>query len=86
MSEALTTVSFEEFLEGEQRSECRHEWVGGFVYAMTVGTERHDVTASTLFRLLADEAASPGRGDQRDGNPRPEPFDRPPLGSGASRP
>lgn len=50
--EQLRSISFEDYLAAEQRSERRHEWVGGRVYAMTGGTERHALAAlATLFRL-----------------------------------
>jgi len=45
MSEALSAVSFEAFLEAEQRSDVRHELVGGLVYARPDGTRRHDLAA-----------------------------------------
>lgn len=47
-------VSVEEYLEMEQRSEVRHEYVGGMLYAMVGGTERHNRIAFNIARKLDD--------------------------------
>jgi Uma2 family endonuclease len=60
MAEALAYVSFEEFLAGEQRSEQRHELVGGRIYAQAGGSERHDLAATLLFQRLASGALRAG--------------------------
>lgn len=44
----------EGYLELESRSDVRHELVGGRVYAMSGGTERHDLAAFWLARRLAE--------------------------------
>lgn len=41
-------VSFESFLAGERQARRRHELVGGPVYVMAGGTERHDPAAGLL--------------------------------------
>jgi len=45
-------VTFEEYLAGEMVSEVRHEWVSGQVYAMSGGSERHDLMVMAVFRAL----------------------------------
>jgi Uma2 family endonuclease len=35
-------ISVEDYLEGERRSEVRHEYTGGQVYAMTGGSDDHN--------------------------------------------
>lgn len=60
MSEAVSTVSFEGFLAGEQADGPRHEWVGGFIYAMVGGTERHDTMVEALRDVLGPGARAAG--------------------------
>lgn len=60
MSDALSAVSFEAFLEAEQRSEARHELVGGLVYAHAGGTRRHDLATHLLYEALAPGARAAG--------------------------
>jgi Uma2 family endonuclease len=60
MAEAFAHVTFAEFLAGEQRSEQRHEFVGGRVYAQAGATERHDLAATLLFRELSAGALAAG--------------------------
>ncbi len=60
MSEAIAYVTLEEFLAGEGQSEFGHELVGGRVYAMTGGTERHDVMAVLLSDALAPGVRAKG--------------------------
>jgi Uma2 family endonuclease len=43
----------EDYLALESRSEVRHELVGGRVYAMAGGTDRHDLAAFWIARRLA---------------------------------
>jgi Uma2 family endonuclease len=50
-------VSVEEYLELEERSEVRHEYVGGMLYAMAGGTRRHNRIAFNIARKLDDAAA-----------------------------
>lgn len=59
MSEqAVTTLTPAEFLAWEQRQPDRHELVGGRVYVMSGGTERHELMTTHLYSLLAAGAAS----------------------------
>lgn len=65
VSEAIAFVSLTAFLDGEQPSERRHELVGGRVYAMSGGTERHDLVAGEIARpvdgfIPAWDVAGPG--------------------------
>jgi len=39
MSEAL--VSYEDYLAAEEKSELKHEWLDGMIYAMSRGTPEH---------------------------------------------
>lgn len=55
-AEHRPAVSFEEFLTGEQTGGRPHEWVAGRVYAMSGGTERHDLLAGLLYEALAPAA------------------------------
>ncbi len=52
MSEAIATYTEAEFLALEERSEVRHEFVGGRVYQMSGGTERHELAVAALARRL----------------------------------
>lgn len=60
MSEAIAFVGISDFLEGEGRADRRHELVGGRVYAMAGGSERHDLAAGLLFEALATGARRAG--------------------------
>ncbi|MFZ5593584.1 MAG: Uma2 family endonuclease [Pseudomonadota bacterium] len=48
----LHPISVEEYLEGEQRSDIRHEYISGHVYAMVGATARHNLIASHLHVAL----------------------------------
>ena len=55
MSQPLRApVRLFDYLESEETSEVRHEYVGGEVHAMVGGTLRHNRIAMNLSRLLAD--------------------------------
>ena len=45
-------VSQEEYLEGEQHSDCKHEYLNGVVYAMAGGTNRHGDIGGNIFASL----------------------------------
>lgn len=60
MSEALATTSFEDFLDVERLGVQRHEWVGGLIYAMAGGTERHGSTVEALRDILGPGARRAG--------------------------
>jgi Uma2 family endonuclease len=59
MSEqSVTTLTVAEYLAWEVYQPERYELVGGRVYAMTGGTERHGLMAGRLFTLLAAGAVA----------------------------
>lgn len=60
MSEAIAVLSFEEFCELEGRNDRRQELVGGRVYAMSGGTERHDLAAGLFYEAVAAGARNAG--------------------------
>src|SRR5437764_12545211 len=60
MAEALAYTPLERFLDGEAVSELRHELVGGRVYALAGGSERHDLVAGLLYETLAPGARARG--------------------------
>jgi Uma2 family endonuclease len=45
-------ISVEEYLEGEQTSDVRHEYLGGDVYAMAGATDTHNIIAGNIFAAL----------------------------------
>jgi len=48
----LTRISIKDYLDGERRSQLRHEYVAGQVYAMAGASERHNRIALNLaFQL-----------------------------------
>ncbi len=59
-AEELPLVTFEDFLAGERRSERRHELVGGRVYVMAGGSERHDLLTGLVYEALAPGARASG--------------------------
>jgi Uma2 family endonuclease len=56
MTEAIAATSFEDFLVAETKSQVRHELVGGRVYVMSGGTERHELTAQAIWERLVPGA------------------------------
>ena len=60
MTEAIAFTSFDAYLDGEQASERRHELVGGRVYTMPGGSERHDLAAGLIYESLAPGARAKG--------------------------
>src|SRR2546423_11187092 len=60
MAEALAYTTFEQYLDDETASESRHELVGGRVYALAGGSERHDLVAGLLYETLAPGARARG--------------------------
>ena len=58
--ESLPYVTFEDYLALDQASDLRHEWVGGRVYAMSGGSERHALLNGLLFSAVAGGALAAG--------------------------
>lgn len=57
MSEkAHSPLTVEEYLELEESSTVRHEYVGGDIHAMTGGSYRHNAITVNIVRKLADAA------------------------------
>jgi Uma2 family endonuclease len=46
------TISIEEYLDGEEHSEVRHEYVDGRVYAMVGATRAHNTIAANILTAL----------------------------------
>src|SRR5438876_7868674 len=47
-------LSVEDYLEGERFSEIRHEYVGGYVYAMAGASDDHNRIAGNIFGELRE--------------------------------
>jgi Uma2 family endonuclease len=52
LAKLKTKISIEEYLEGEQISQTKHEFIGGEVYAMAGASERHHRICANLFIRL----------------------------------
>jgi Uma2 family endonuclease len=48
----LLFTPFDAFLELESRSDVKHEWIGGLVYAMSRGTPEHGRLSAAIVRAL----------------------------------
>ena len=55
MSEIVFEMTLEDYLEGEQRSEIRHEYIGGVAYAMVGGSEAHNLISLALASALRQD-------------------------------
>jgi len=53
-------LSFEDFLEIEEASDVRHEFVGGVLYAMAGATQRHNIIATNIIYVLIPAARTNG--------------------------
>ena len=49
---ASSYISYEEFLEAEQRSDTKHEWLDGVIYAMAGGSLEHSRLARNIGAAL----------------------------------
>jgi Uma2 family endonuclease len=57
MVRALDTIhqmTFEEYLEFEETTEVRHDFVAGHLYAFAGSSARHNLIAGEIFRLLSN--------------------------------
>jgi Uma2 family endonuclease len=54
-AQKLDPISVEDYLAGELRSRIKHEYLGGFVYAMAGATIAHNIIAGNIFALFACE-------------------------------
>ena len=55
-AEPIRYLTEAEYLEGEKRSETRHEYLDGVVYAMTGASKRHNGVVGSVYRALYDDA------------------------------
>ena len=60
MSEAIAVIGLDAFLQAEAASEFRHELVGGRVYGLAGGSERHELASGLLFEAMAPGVRSAG--------------------------
>jgi Uma2 family endonuclease len=59
---AKSTISFDAYARGEERSDTKHEWLDGEVFAMAGGTPEHaGLAASVLAQLVEKLAGKPCR-------------------------
>lgn len=65
----ITPISVDEYLAGELASPFKHEYVGGFVYAMAGARNAHNIIATNLLGLLharlADQVWRPFNSDTK---------------------
>lgn len=52
VTQPIGRMTYEEYLAFEEKSETKHEWVNGEVYAMAGGTLRHSEIAAAVISLL----------------------------------
>jgi Uma2 family endonuclease len=50
-------VSYAEYIEREEKSPTKHEWLNGVIYDMSGGTPDHAGLATTVGRLLGNQLA-----------------------------
>ncbi len=58
--ENLPFVTFAGYLALDEAADVRHEWVGGRVYAMSGGSERHGLMNGLVFSAVAAGARAAG--------------------------
>lgn len=58
MQNALAHISVADYLAGELRSEIRHEYIDGEVFAMSGASRRHHLIATNLARHTSNAAAN----------------------------
>ena len=51
-AQQLDWISVEDYLEGEQASEVRHEYIGGVVYGMAGASDEHNLISGSLYSAL----------------------------------
>ncbi len=58
MQNAFARISVADYLDGELRSEIRHEYIDGEVYAMSGASRRHHLIATNLARHISNTAVN----------------------------
>lgn len=58
--EGLPYVTFADYLAVDEASDVRNEWVGGRVYAMAGGSERHGLMSGLLYAAVVGGALTSG--------------------------
>jgi Uma2 family endonuclease len=54
MSVPLSYLTIEEYLKAEDKSQIRHEYLGGQIFAMSGGSKEHNlITLNIASRLVA---------------------------------
>lgn len=48
----LHPINIEEYLQGEQKSDIRHEYINGEIFAMVGASKRHNLITGTLYSLI----------------------------------
>lgn len=51
----LERISVEDYLSGEQKSEVRHEYVAGHLFAMGGGSRRHNLISGNIYTVLREQ-------------------------------
>ena len=54
LAEKIQWISVEDYLEGEEVSQRKHEYLDGVVHAMAGTSDRHNRIAGNIFKLLPD--------------------------------
>jgi Uma2 family endonuclease len=52
IAETENFIKVDEYIQGEELSEVRHEYIGGQVYAMAGGSEAHNVLSGNLYAAI----------------------------------
>ena len=58
LTQTQTTASIEDYLEGEQHTDIKHEYLGGQILAMGGASDRHGLIGLSLAALLHPHARS----------------------------
>ena len=58
LTQTQTTASIEDYLEGEQQTDIKHEYLGGQIVAMGGASDRHGLIGLSLAALLHPHARS----------------------------
>ncbi len=59
-SEPFPTISVDEYLELEEESSVKHEFVDGEIFEMTGGTQAHNLISTNIFSIINKQARDNG--------------------------